>query len=97
VPPFFTPASYPDFILAADPPAGRPGTHSAAMCRYFSPGLVSRPHPSGALSPSKIDENNSAFQMDFLWNFSRAKTGRPNENRDQIAGSKTSGTMPPLP
>jgi hypothetical protein len=34
--------------------------------------------------------------MDFLWNFSGVKTGRPNENRDLIAGSKTGGMMPPV-
>jgi hypothetical protein len=34
--------------------------------------------------------------MDFLWNFSGVKTGRRDENRDQMAGSKTSGMMPPI-
>jgi hypothetical protein len=34
--------------------------------------------------------------MDFLWNFSGVKTGRPNENLDQLAAGKTSGIMPPL-
>jgi hypothetical protein len=35
--------------------------------------------------------------MDFLREISGVKTGRRNENQDQITGIKTSGIMPPLP
>jgi hypothetical protein len=34
--------------------------------------------------------------MDFLWNFSGVKTGRRNENQDQLAAGKKAGIMPPL-
>jgi hypothetical protein len=67
--------------------------HDAAL---FHSGRLSGPHPSGRLSPSDFPQNILVFQMDFLREISGVKTGRRNENRDQIAGSKIGGIMPPL-